>query len=274
MKAKQLKTVCYFALFGLISCVNSDQINPKSEGQLNYEQLVAEVAEIDKYIAANVTDYVAYSNSQVRFAIKKFGNDVPPKKGQTVNFQYDARLFSDTNFVFDQGNASTLLENISIVGLANQVSSLQNGTIATIFVPSFYAYGKNATATIPANATIIFNVTVNGVIRTAGEQAQFETDTAAIRKLVSTISGIQSHPSGIFYVINKSGNVGKFPKIYDDVNFSYDGRLISTNERFDSGSLNQSNIFSLIDGLRIGIPLLNEGSTATFYIPSGLGYGV
>jgi FKBP-type peptidyl-prolyl cis-trans isomerase FkpA len=37
--------------------------------------------------------------------------------------------------------------------------------------------------------------------------------------------------------------------------------------------LSNQSVWNLIDALKLGFPLLQEGTEATFYIPSGLGYG-
>jgi FKBP-type peptidyl-prolyl cis-trans isomerase len=41
----------------------------------------------------------------------------------------------------------------------------------------------------------------------------------------------------------------------------------------ESNTLENTAIFGLIDGFKVTLPLINEGTVATFYIPSGLAYG-
>ena len=57
------------------------------------------------------------------------------------------------------------------------------------------------------------------------------------------------------------------------VTANYVGKLLSTEQKFDEGENVSFPLNAVIDGWRIGVPLLSVGDSATFYIPSGLGYG-
>ena len=48
---------------------------------------------------------------------------------------------------------------------------------------------------------------------------------------------------------------------------------MSDGSEFDSGKNISFPLTSVIDGWKIGIPLLDVGDSATLYIPSGLAYG-
>jgi len=82
------------------------------------------------------------------------------------------------------------------------------------------------------------------------------------------------HPSGIYYVITKEGTGGN-PNINSTVTVFYEGRLLETGMMFDNygGKAATFPLRALIDGWKIGIPLLKKGGKGTFYIPSGLAYG-
>lgn len=85
----------------------------------------------------------------------------------------------------------------------------------------------------------------------------------------------QKTATGLYYVVKKAGK-GKKAAQGTMVSVNYVGKLLNGNE-FDS-SKDKSFEFKVgvgqvIPGWDEGISLLSEGSTATLYIPSNLGYG-
>jgi FKBP-type peptidyl-prolyl cis-trans isomerase len=251
-------------IINFTGCLDTDEIN----GQLNKEVLA-----IDKYLTTNVTDYIAYDASGIRLVIHQFGQLPPADTTQTVKATIVGKLFPALT-IFDEQTITTKLEDISVDGLRFGISALMNGSTASIYVPSQYAFGSNGTSLVPGNTSVVYEVTITEVIRTATQQAKFEADTTAIRSFVeqNEVLNVVAHPSGVFYTITTVG-AGLQPKVYDAVNFTYTGKLLSNNTTFDDGALSTS-IFALIDGLKVGMPLLKkDGGKATFYIPSGLGYG-
>lgn len=84
--------------------------------------------------------------------------------------------------------------------------------------------------------------------------------------------------SGLRYVIHEEGD-GKSPKYNksptpaDCFNTSYKGLLLTGDVPFDSASVYKTSLSSNIAGWEIGFKYLQEGDSATLYIPSGLAYG-
>ena len=83
-------------------------------------------------------------------------------------------------------------------------------------------------------------------------------------------------PSGLRYVVTVAGTGAK-PKLSSPIKVKYVGKLFDKTI-FDQGTLAPSATFKcrvqdFIKGWQVGMPLLNQGSKAVFYIPSGLGYG-
>lgn len=103
---------------------------------------------------------------------------------------------------------------------------------------------------------------------------QLQSDVAAIDNYLSSnnINAIED-VSGIRYVLHFDSVGGTKPTIDSCVTASYSGRLLSTGAEFDKGTNISFPLGGVIDGWKIGIPLLNEGDSATLYIPSGLAYG-
>lgn len=84
---------------------------------------------------------------------------------------------------------------------------------------------------------------------------------------------VVEHNSGIRYVIHEDSVNGIKPTIDSCVTANYVGKLMSTGQVFDDGTGISFPLSGVIDGWKIGIPLLNEGDSATIYIPSGYAYG-
>lgn len=78
--------------------------------------------------------------------------------------------------------------------------------------------------------------------------------------------------SGLRYVIHEEGE-GISPEILDEVHVRYMGMLLGEANSFDSSDSIRFPLNRLIEGWRIGFQLLQEGDSATLYIPSVLGYG-
>lgn len=79
-------------------------------------------------------------------------------------------------------------------------------------------------------------------------------------------------PSGLRYVIFTQGT-GPKPTLSNSINFSQIGTLFDGTTIKNSAVANDAPITALMPGLKIGYQLINEGTKANFYIPSGLGFG-
>ena len=104
---------------------------------------------------------------------------------------------------------------------------------------------------------------------------QLKSDLAIIDNyLVANNIIAQKDPDGfVRYVIHRDSVNGSKPTIDSCVTATYVGKLLSNGQQFDKGEAISFPLNGVIDGWKIGIPLLNEGDSATIYIPSGLAYG-
>jgi len=104
---------------------------------------------------------------------------------------------------------------------------------------------------------------------------QPEIDDQLIRNyLVSKQLTATKDASGIYYIMTAVGT-GSAPTAASTVEVKYRGSLISGTV-FDQTATDKTFTYALsglIKGWQIGIPLMKTGGKATFYIPSGLGYG-
>lgn len=78
--------------------------------------------------------------------------------------------------------------------------------------------------------------------------------------------------SGLQFKIHNAGG-GKKPSVDDCVEVKYTGRFLKTGEIFDQADRIAFPLNAVIDGWKLGIPMLGKGDSATFYIPSKLAYG-
>lgn len=102
---------------------------------------------------------------------------------------------------------------------------------------------------------------------------QLQQDIAAIDGYLAANNIIAlKDNSGLRYLIHRSGT-GNQPTIDSCVTSNYQGKLLSSGQQFDKGTNISFPLIGVIDGWKIGIPLLHEGDSATLFIPSGLGYG-
>ena len=105
--------------------------------------------------------------------------------------------------------------------------------------------------------------------------AQLQKDIAIIDEfLASNHIDATQDPSGLRYTIDSVGT-GLKPTLDATISVKYTARFIPTLEIFDhptNGIVVVLNAF-IIEGWRIGVPLMTKGSKFTLYIPSGLAYG-
>ncbi len=110
---------------------------------------------------------------------------------------------------------------------------------------------------------------------------QLKKDTAAIVKYLKTnnIKNYKRTASGLFYVIESQGETQSAnPVTGQKVTVHYTGTLLNGNKFDSSRDRNAPFEFTLgrgevIQGWDEGIALLNKGTKAKLFIPSGLGYG-
>jgi FKBP-type peptidyl-prolyl cis-trans isomerase FkpA len=88
-----------------------------------------------------------------------------------------------------------------------------------------------------------------------------------------TTNGITAtkHGSNMYYEIISSGT-GATPELCSGVIVQYSGKLASGTV-FDSQSNAIFTLGSLIEGWKVGLPLIKKGGRIKLYIPPSLGYG-
>jgi FKBP-type peptidyl-prolyl cis-trans isomerase len=261
------------ALFGLlISC------NNKAEEPFDFEaQFQKEIKLIDDYLAASSIPVVK-DPLGIRMVITKLGTGLPAQPASTVDVDYKGTLFTTGN-TFDEGNTRLpLTEYIS--GWAIAFQQLPEGSEAILYIPSYFGYGNVDKGDIPANSTLVFEVKLKDVANSSSYYQKLAADSSAIDTYLSDkgITTAIKDSTGIRYEITTPGS-GDSPGWYDKLKLTYSIKLLSDDTR-TLITLNReptdsyySRSVDYVKGMLIGLHKMQEGSKATIYIPSSLGFG-
>lgn len=99
---------------------------------------------------------------------------------------------------------------------------------------------------------------------------------ASLIEAYCTTQGIVAtkHPSGLYYSILDPG-VGDQPNSASKIKATYTGKLLSGTvfDQMTTPPTSSWDMSLLIEGWRIGLPLIKEGGRIRMIIPSALGYG-
>jgi FKBP-type peptidyl-prolyl cis-trans isomerase len=245
------------------------------------DQLVKEIRDIENYLAENLITNPIRDLSGIRIVLEEVGaGPLPPNKLNDIKVNYVGSLLS-TGVEFDAGTVFGKMTDY-IVGWQIALSLLPEGSKATVFIPSVYAYGTTGSGSIPPNATLVFYIHLESVTPTGAQVAKLEQDVEAIDAYIADqgIENVVEHESGVRYLVTHQGTAGITPSWYDRIMINYTGKILSSGQVFASGVGQPSSnfdgrIINYIHGLQIGLqlPHVQEGTKITLFIPSGLGYG-
>ena len=157
---------------------------------------------------------------------------------------------------------------------------------------------------IPAGLMAAAVIVAGGMASCGGNKAEKQDDTQAVEEMVAAVEAAtpdttlraydanffndpdkksttptpttyMQTESGLKYTIVKEG-AGARPSASDNVTVHYTGRLTDGtvfDSSIDRGEPTTFPLNQVIPGWTEGLQLMQEGSTAVFYIPSNLGYG-
>jgi len=254
--------------FGLTSCLEDNAETPE-------QTLDKQIAEIDEYLASNHINAVKDPRG-VRMAITEMGTGLPAVQTNKVDVDYVGKIFGTTT-IFDQGNTKGLVSGY-IPGWQIALSTLPQGSKATLFIPAYWGYGNVDKDPIPANSILVFDITFKDVIESATEIQTFTSDTTAIDTYLDS-KGIvaTTDTTGIRYVITQTGT-GAVPSWYDKVKFTFNFRLLTDDTKIVYENSVETDAFlsrpvDFTPAMNIALQKLPVGSKITVYAPSGLALG-
>lgn len=239
-------------------------------------QFEKEVAAIDDYLSTNTIPHIK-DPSGVRIAVKTLGDKLPAQAGSQVNINYKGSLLS-TGEVFQEAVATGFIEDY-IRGWQIGLRKLPVGSEATLYIPSFHAYGNSARNGIPANSTLVFEIKVNSATQSTVYKNRFTSDTTALNTYIANKQlDVVKDPSGVRYQKIVQG-AGSTPTWYNGVKIKYsilllsdDQKVVGTYEREPVEGFN-SLVIDYIQGLQVAMQHMKVGSKYRVFIPSGLGFG-
>jgi FKBP-type peptidyl-prolyl cis-trans isomerase len=284
MKSKLLigKVFTVALMLTLSSCIGDEVENP-------YAQLSKDIKKIDDYLATNGNPDAIYTIKDatgIRMEILELGTGVPPNAGNNLKIDYVGKLFSDGSIFDQKDNYLDIKLSSSIInGWKIALSMMNKGTHAIVYIPSGLAYGTKGreggapfNVNIPKNAILVFDIFLEEVSNTTAQNAQLTADIAAIDFQLEedNITAIED-PSGVRIQHTQIGT-GSSPGIYSQVKIKFSANVLGGGVIFGTTESGPSDNFSsrvvnYLHGLVVGLPQMQEGGTAKFYIPSTLGYG-
>jgi FKBP-type peptidyl-prolyl cis-trans isomerase FkpA len=106
---------------------------------------------------------------------------------------------------------------------------------------------------------------------------QLKKDIASIDSYLlskNIVAQVDPDNYGVKYVVTTDGAGIRPTTIADSITVNYTLKLLPSESQIERSSAPTKFLLgNLIAGWQIGLPLIKEGSKATFYIPSGWGYG-
>ncbi len=247
------------------------------------EQVGIDEKKLKDYFSANGITGYQRTNEGLYYTITKQGSSEMAKSGDQMVVNYSGKLLDgkpfdsnvDTAFHHVQPFTFKLNQHQVIPGWDIGFGHFTKGTKATLYIPSYLAYGERAQGPIPANSPLIFDVELLDIVSVVDPSKQFD------KYFAENHIKAEKTPEGLYYVITQQGT-GEKPKAGQTVIANYTGKL-TNGSVFDSNTdlqFHHQQPFSfalgqhmVISGWDIGFGLLNKGAKATLYIPSNLGYG-
>ena len=277
LKMKQKGIIVGFALmammsFILSSCLSSNYTDPSIAFN---EQFKKDTAAINAYVKLKGLDPV-FDVNHIGIVFINRTNNLPPRADSEVGITYTGKLLNET--VFDSNNINGPVSGF-VQGFSAGLQLMPVGSTAIMLIPSVFAYGSAGKGSIPGNSSLVFNITLNNVIKTEDQKAQFVTDTTAIYNYLNTnsITGTTKDASGLRYLITKAGT-GTPPDLFDRVKIAYTGTLMSNGDQVINGNGQPAENFdswvvNYLQAFQVALKNLGVGGKATIYAPSGMAFG-
>lgn len=271
-----------FGLLVLSSCLSEP-------GDSFSDRLSKDIATIDSYLQTNgITDAIK-DISGVRYTVETLGTGYTPRVTDQVTFIYTGKLLNGTVFegpatLTDRSIGATATSAGLITGFQIGLTQLPAGSKATLYIPSGYGYGVQGNGPIPSNSILIFEVEVKKIKVTQTELNQLGSDTVLLDNFLEAIEiDAMQDSTGLRYDVTIPG-IGQTPGWFDRVKIKYEGYLITPGTpptqgvKFTEGtkepaSDTDSRLVNYIRGFQFGLMKMQKGSTAFFYVPSGMAFG-
>lgn len=219
------------------------------------------------------------TESGLMYIHNKVGEGNHPKKGDLIELHYTGYLPDGSKFESskDRGTPFTFEYEVQPIlpGWQEAIGLMKAGGSMKLIMPSWLGFGEHGKGTIPANATLTFDMELISIKDLAEENKKLAKEFK--EEMAAKFPNAKQTESGLMYIIEKEGN-GTFAKTGQTVEVHYTGTLLD-GSKFDS-SVDRGQPFSfplgqgrVIKGWDEGIPLASEGGKIKLIIPHWLAYG-
>jgi len=274
---KLMKTNVYgisVILITLSSCIKND--NPFENQVKEDTKKIKTYLESKKINAIEIKDGFHYE------VVESNSNGQVIKNDDIVEFYYKISLL-DNKLIEDKmdetKNAPLLFKKGNNAfwpsGLEKGISLMHVGEHYRFYLPSYMAYYSYGHSDFfPSFSNFIIDIKINSIL---SEQDILSNQLASIEASVeeNVYENVEKQTSGLYYIKTKEGS-GKKPKSNSYITIKWtrkylDGTIIaSTGTSSQAYYLKNDNI---VEGLKEGIQLMEEGEKAIFLMPSKLAFG-
>ncbi len=126
------------------------------------EQFDKETAAIDAYLEANNIDAEIDTVTLIRYVMVEEGSGEKPEDADSININYEGKFLTNEQ-VFDSNENITFKLSNLIPAWRLMMPQVKEGGTIIFYAQSFYCYGNNNLGSIPANSTLIFEITLNSI---------------------------------------------------------------------------------------------------------------
>jgi len=210
------------------------------------------------------------------------GVGIYPVLSDSITVSYTAFLLPSLEKV-DGAESITQLLSTTMAGWQAALPKLTAGSSARIYIPSGLAFGQFQHDSIPPNSNLLYKVNLKSVKGThLKSDVQLITSYLGLiaDELATVTDSVFSDPSGIQYYYDTLYQNNPRPTYSSSIRVYCTGGIMGSDSLFlkktDSTSTKTDTTLYLKDQVaawKIILPKITEGSTVTFFVPSGYGYG-
>ncbi|UCF95727.1 MAG: FKBP-type peptidyl-prolyl cis-trans isomerase [Desulfobacterales bacterium] len=147
----------------------------REEREKRRQALAKNRAEGEAFLAENARkEGVKTQPSGLQYKVLQEGSGATPKASDTVRVHYRGTLIDGTEFdsSYSRGQPATFRADRVIAGWKEALQLMKEGAKWQLFIPAQLAYGeRGAGAKIPPNSTLIFEVELLAIEKSASGQA-------------------------------------------------------------------------------------------------------
>lgn len=224
-----------------------------------------------------------------KYTVVKSGNGDAPKKGEILVFDFQLKDSNDSvwNESYKDGMPQAIevrdtSETKAADGIMQMLSELKKGDSvkASLSVIDFFKdfVRRPMPPSIDSTLTLTYTINVSDVMtldnfmKFRSEKVVSNEDKMIKNYLTKNNLTAERDSSGL-YIVNHVKGSGPKPTVENCVQVKYQGILLANEKEFQRNDDISFNLGQVIRGWQIGFTYLAKGDSATFLIPSRLGYG-